>query len=103
MHLNVVDTVLRLERNDLITEHMHVVSKGLVNKIAWGGLNFSCLKLVQGIHMMQSTIYCQKKRQTVFVGQNHRELGNAVNANEEMLAGYADPDASNPDADPDAT
>ena len=26
-----------------------------------------------------------------------------MNANEEMLAGYADPDASYPDADPDAT
>ena len=26
-----------------------------------------------------------------------------VNANEEMLAGYADPDASYPDADPYAT
>ena len=26
-----------------------------------------------------------------------------VNANEEMLAGYADPDASYPDADPDTT
>ena len=25
-----------------------------------------------------------------------------MNANEEMLAGYADPDASYPDADPDA-
>ena len=31
------------------------------------------------------------------------KLGNAMNANEEMLAGYADPDASYPDADPDAT
>ena len=31
------------------------------------------------------------------------KLGNALNANEEMLAGYADPDAGNPDADPDAT
>ena len=29
--------------------------------------------------------------------------GMSVNANEEMLAGYADPDASYPDADPDAT
>ena len=28
---------------------------------------------------------------------------NANEANEEMLAGYADPDASYPDADPDAT
>ena len=27
----------------------------------------------------------------------------SVNAYEEMLAGYADPDASYPDADPDAT
>ena len=27
----------------------------------------------------------------------------SVNANEEMLAGYADPDAGYPDADPDAT
>ena len=27
----------------------------------------------------------------------------SMNANEEMLAGYSDPDASNPDADPDAT
>ena len=26
-----------------------------------------------------------------------------MNANKEMLAGYADPDASYPDADPDAT
>ena len=26
-----------------------------------------------------------------------------MNANREMLAGYADPDASYPDADPDAT
>ena len=26
-----------------------------------------------------------------------------LNANEEMLAGYADPDAGYPDADPDAT
>ena len=26
-----------------------------------------------------------------------------MNANEEMLAGYADPDAGYPDADPDAT
>ena len=31
------------------------------------------------------------------------KLGNAMNAKEEMLAGYADPDASYPDADPDAT
>ena len=29
--------------------------------------------------------------------------GMSLNANEEMLAGYADPDASYPDADPDAT
>ena len=29
--------------------------------------------------------------------------GISMNANEEMLAGYADPDASYPDADPDAT
>ena len=29
--------------------------------------------------------------------------GNALNANGEMLAGYADPDAGYPDADPDAT
>ena len=29
--------------------------------------------------------------------------GMSVNANEEMLAGYADPDAVYPDADPDAT
>ena len=29
--------------------------------------------------------------------------GVSVNVNEEMLAGYADPDASYPDADPDAT
>ena len=27
----------------------------------------------------------------------------SLNANEEMLAGYADPDAGYPDADPDAT
>ena len=27
----------------------------------------------------------------------------SLNANEEMLAGYADPDASYPDADPDAS
>ena len=27
----------------------------------------------------------------------------SLNANEEMLASYADPDASYPDADPDAT
>ena len=27
----------------------------------------------------------------------------SLNANEEMLAGYADPDASYPDADPDGT
>ena len=27
----------------------------------------------------------------------------SVNANEEMLASYADPDAGYPDADPDAT
>ena len=27
----------------------------------------------------------------------------SLNANEEMLAGYADPDAKYPDADPDAT
>ena len=31
------------------------------------------------------------------------KLGNVMNANEEMLACYADPDASYPDADPDAT
>ena len=31
------------------------------------------------------------------------KLGNALNANEEMLVGYADPEASYPDADPDAT
>ena len=31
------------------------------------------------------------------------KLGNAMNANEEMLAGYADPDVCYPDADPDAT
>ena len=30
-------------------------------------------------------------------------VGITMNANEEMLAGYADPDASYPDADPDAT
>ena len=30
------------------------------------------------------------------------KLGKALNANEEMLAGYADPDAGYPDADPDA-
>ena len=29
--------------------------------------------------------------------------GMSMNANEEMLAVYADPDASNPDANPDAT
>ena len=29
--------------------------------------------------------------------------GISVNANEKMLAGHADPDAGNPDADPDAT
>ena len=29
--------------------------------------------------------------------------GISMNANEEMHAGYADPDASYPDADPDAT
>ena len=29
--------------------------------------------------------------------------GISMNANEEMLAGYADPDASYPDADPDAS
>ena len=29
--------------------------------------------------------------------------GMSVNANEEMLAGYADTDAGYPDADPDAT
>ena len=29
--------------------------------------------------------------------------GMPMNANEDMLAGYADPDASYPDADPDAT
>ena len=31
------------------------------------------------------------------------KLGNAMNANEEMLAGCADPDASYLDAAPDAT
>ena len=31
------------------------------------------------------------------------KVGNAKNANEAMLAGYADPDASYPDADPNAT
>ena len=31
------------------------------------------------------------------------KLGNVMYANEERLAGYADPDASYPDADPDAT
>ena len=30
-------------------------------------------------------------------------IGISMNANEEMLAGYADPDAGYPDADPDAT
>ena len=34
---------------------------------------------------------------------NANEAGMWLNANEEMLAGYADPDASYPDADPDAT
>ena len=29
--------------------------------------------------------------------------GMSLNPNEEMLAGYADPDAGYPDADPDAT
>ena len=29
--------------------------------------------------------------------------GKSVNANKEMLAGYANPDAGYPDADPDAT
>ena len=32
-----------------------------------------------------------------------RQCSISMNANEEMLAGYADPDASYPDADPDAT
>ena len=31
------------------------------------------------------------------------EWGISMKANEEMLAGYADPDAGYPDADPDAT
>ena len=31
------------------------------------------------------------------------QWGMSVNAIEEMLAGYADPDAGYPDADPDAT
>ena len=31
------------------------------------------------------------------------KLGIAMNANEEMLAGYADPDTSYPDADPNAS
>ena len=42
-----------------------------------------------------------KKRKSAY-----SKLGNAMNANEVypwMLAGYADPDASYPDADPDAT
>ena len=32
-----------------------------------------------------------------------RQWGMPMNANEEMFAGYADPDASYPDADPDAS
>ena len=31
------------------------------------------------------------------------QWGMSMNANKEMLAGYADPDAGYPDADPDAT
>ena len=34
---------------------------------------------------------------------NVYKWGMSMNVNEEMLAGYADPDASYPDADPDAT
>ena len=38
-------------------------------------------------------------------GNQHTDMQirHVMNANEEMLAGYADPDAGYPDADPDAT
>ena len=35
-------------------------------------------------------------------GNQHTDMQN-MNVNGKMLAGYADPDASYPDADPDAT
>ena len=54
---------------------------------------------------------CYKKQISIHIPVC--KLGNALNAtevqcmslnaNEEMLAGYADPDASYPDADPDGT
>ena len=43
-----------------------------------------------------------KKRKSAYI-QCICKLGMSVNANEEMLAGYVDPDAGYPDADPDAT
>ena len=43
--------------------------------------------------------YFKKKKISIQICK----LGNALNANEEMLTGYAEPDVGYPDADPDAT
>ena len=43
--------------------------------------------------------YVEKKEISIQICK----LSNVMNANMEMLAGYADPDASYPDADPGAT
>ena len=54
------------------------------------------------LHKNYTQKLCYKKEISIQICK----LGNAMNANEAcqwMLAGYADPDASYPDADPDAT
>ena len=51
------------------------------------------------INIILNNYFYKKKKISIQICN----LGNALNAYEEMLAGYADPDAGYPDADPDAT
>ena len=79
MHFNVGDTVLRYRKNvptlnDLITEH--VVSKGMVNKIAGSGLNCSCLNLAftRNPHDAIYNLMSEKVRNSIRVTKSQRVI-----------------------------